>query len=272
MSTPSTPETDHDPGAPLTRHEADDGTVYWGDVDAGKFARASERFPVLKFVIEDYFGSPERQSRDTEFLVRYEEIGEESAEFNGFLEDLDTAIKQYSLATTLVNGLMGVNLASTEVRTQLTSLKDQVQHQGDFRDSDPEEDAQKDPWMLETTPDRLQASFFYKRALIPVGSLKDKPLPMYYYILASILLILVGLGISYIPFIGGLGTIFMVIGAILCFLLAVATLSMRSDYINPERERQREEKRRELAEKKKEKEREKENKRGVFSKLNPFGN
>ena len=272
MSTPSTSDANRDPGGPLDRHETEDGSVYWGDISASQFSRATERFPVLRFVIEEYFGSPEKDPRDTEFLARYEQTGEDSAEFSGFLDDLDAAIKQYSLAATLVNGLMGVTLPATEVRRQLTSLKDQVTHQGEFSDTPPEEDqTPDDPWMVSSTQDRLQASFLWERA-IPIGPLKDKPFPMYYYIIASVLILLLGLAISYVPFIGNIGIFLMIVGIIGCFLLSVATLGLRNDQMHPEKERLRQEKEREIEERRKERQEKRENNPGLFTRLNPFRN
>lgn len=267
MTTPSNP--DETPAPPLSpaRHEASDGTAYWGDVSETKFERAAERFPVLKFVIEEYFGSPERQTRDVEFLARYEVVGEDSAEFNGFLDDLTDAIKQYSLAASLVNGLMGVTLSPSDVRAQLTSLKDQVLHEGEFA---PEEEVEeKDPFLVKSAPGRLQASFLWRRE-IPIGPLKGKNYPVIYYLIAGIAIVLVGLLISYIPYVGGIGVILMVVGGVACFIVAVGTLSMRNEYMHPDEAEEREEKKREVEEKKAEKK----NRTGggLLSRMNPFRN
>lgn len=263
MTTPSNPEETPDPSAVPERHETSDGTVYWGDISEDKFQRAIEKFPVLAFVVEEYFGSPERQTRDVEFLSRYEAIGEETAEFDGFLNDLNEAIKQYNLATTLVTGLMGVTLSASEVRTQLTSLKDQILHEGDFA---PEDEKDDDPFLINSAPERLQASFLWKRE-IPIGPLKGKEYPVIYYLLAAIAVVLVGLLISYIPFVGGLGVILMFVGGIAAFVVAVGILSMRSEYMHPDEAEEREAKKREVQEKKA---RKKGN--GLFSRLNPFRN
>lgn len=267
MTTPSTPDETTPPNAALSHHEAADGTVYWGDIPEEKFERAADRFPVLKFVIEEYFGSPQRQTRDVEFLNRYAAVGEDSAEFNGFLDDLTSAIKQYSLATTLVNGLMGLTLTSSEVRTQLTSLKDQVLDEGEFA---PEEvDPKEDPFLVKSAPERLQASFLWRREL-PFGPLKGKSYPVIYYLIAGIVVVLVGLAISYIPYVGGLGVILMLLGGIATFVIAVGTLSMRSAYMHPEEEAERDAKRREIDEKKAEKG--KKTGDGLLARMNPFRN
>lgn len=265
MTTPSTPDETPPPSVALSRHETNDGTVYWGDISEEKFERAAERFPVLKFVIEEYFGSPQRQTRDVQFLNRYAAVGEDSAEFNGFLDDLTSAIKQYSLATNLVNGLMGLTLTSSEVRTQLTSLKDQVLGEGEFAPEEVEPD--NDPFLVKSAPERIQASFFWRREL-PFGPLKGKSYPVIYYLIAGIVVFLIGLGISYIPYVGGVGVILMLIGGIATFLIAVGTLSMRSEHMHPEEEVEREAKRQEIEEKKASKEKGE----GLLSRMNPFRN
>lgn len=264
MTTPTPPDESPSSGAESLRHEASDGTIYWGDISAEKFERAAERFPVLKYVIEEYFGSPERQTRDIEFLERYEELGEDSAEFNGFLDDLNEAIKQYTLATTLVNGLMSANLSSSEVRTQLTSLKDQVLHEGEFGPED--EDHDDDPFLVNSAQERVQASFLWKRE-IPFGPLKGKAYPMVYYLIAGIAVVLLGLLISYIPYIGGFGVLLMAIGGIACFIVAIGTLSMRNEHMHPEEAEERERKRQEL-----EAEKGSSGSGGLLSRINPFKN
>lgn len=265
MTTPSNPEENLTPPAVPERHEASDGTVYWGNIPGDKFERSTEKFPVLKYVIEEYYGSPERPLRDVDFLTRYEAVGEESAEFDGFLEDLNSAIRQYSLAAVMVNGLMGVTLAATDVRAQLTSLRDQVQHQGDFAPEDEDEDK----FLIHSTPERLQASFFWKRE-IPIGPLKGKEYPVVYFLFAAIAVVLVGLAISYIPFIGGLGVILMALGGIATFLIVIGILSMRSEYMHPEEAEEREAKKREVEEKKAKKDGE--GKGSFLTRINPFRN
>lgn len=268
MTTPSTPDETPQPPTDPSRHETSDGTFYWGDISESKFERATDQFPVLKFVIEEYFGSPEHQTRDVEFLARYEAVGEDSAEFNGFLDDLTRAIKQYSLAATLVNGLMGATFSPSEVRTQLTSLKDQILNEGVFA-PDEEEEEEEDKWLVKSAPERLQASFLWKRE-IPIGPLKGKQYPMIYYLLAGVVVVLLGLLISYIPYVGGIGVILMLLGGIACFAIAVGTLAMRTEYMRPDEAEDRAEKKREIEEKKAEKQ---SNKRsGLFSRMNPFRN
>lgn len=265
MTTPSNPDETPTPSSVPERHETSDGTVYWGDIPEGKLDRASERFPVLKFVVEEYFGSPERQTLDVHFLARYEEVGEDTAEFDGFLDDLNDAIKQYNLATTLINGLMGVTLSPSEVRTQLTSLKDQVLHEGDFA---PEDEAD-DPFLVNSAPERLQASFLWKREL-PIGPLKGKQYPVIYYLIAAVLVVIIGLLISYIPYVGGLGVILMFLGGIATFIVAIGILSMRSEYMHPDEAEEREAKKREVEEEKAQKGKKKGN--GLLSRMNPFRN
>lgn len=266
MTTPTPREETALPDHP-ERHETTDGTVYWGDVPAARFEAAAEKFPVLKYVIEEYFGSPEREAKDSRFVARYAKIGEDSAEFNGFLEDLDGAIRQYVVAASLVNGLMGIEMSSGEVRTQLASLKDQVLQQGDF-DPEPEEEGTEetkdDRFLVQSAPERMQATFLRKRE-IPIGPLKGRPQPVIYYFFAGVALVLVGLLISFIPYVGGLGSILMLLGGTICFLLAVGILAMRKEYMHPEEAEEREEAKREAEERKKDKP-------GFFARHNPFTN
>lgn len=266
MTTPTNPEHNGLPRAGYLRHETSDGTVFWGDIPQEKFERATASFPILKYVIEEYFGSPERPTRDTEFLERYEAIGEESAEFSGFLDDLTAAIKKYSLAASLVNGLMGTTMTNGEVRTHLTMLKDQILQQGDF---DPQAEDANDPFLVNSAEDRIKASFLWKRE-IPIGPLKGKAYPVIYYFLAGVLVVLIGLGISYIPYIGTFGVLLMFIGGIICFIVAVGMLSMRNEQLHPEKAQEREAK---IAELEKEKaERNKAKKGGLLQRINPFKN
>lgn len=268
MST-STPFNGTPPAGLPERHETSDGTVYWGDIPQARFESAAERWPVLKYVIEEYFGSPERESTDASFLARYESLGEDSSEFNGFQDDLDAAIKQYTLASSLVNGLMGISLSGGEVRTQLVALKDQLLQQGEY-DPNPTpaegqtDDEDEDPFKVNSAADRIRASFLWEREL-PFGLLGGKSYPIIYFFTAAVGCLLLGLLISFIPFIGGLGRILMVLGGIACFVLAVGILAIRSDYMHPDRDAEREKKKKEVEEKKKE--------RGsFFSRHNPFAN
>lgn len=265
MTTPNSSENSNSQSAGYLRQESSDGTVFWGDVSPMRFERAAERFPVLKYVIDEYFGSPEQENKDVQFLARYAEIGEDSAEFNGFLDDLTEAIKQYSMAASLINGLMGTTMTNGEVRNQLTMLKDQVLEQGEF---DPQATDDQDPFLINSASDRIQASFMWRRE-IPIGPLKGKAYPVVYYFLAGVAIFLLGLGISYIPYVGGLGVILMLIGGIVCFVVAVGTLAMRNDYLHPEKERAREAKKAEMEDKKDDKN---QSKPGLVSRMNPFKN
>lgn len=270
MSSPTPPSGLPSEGLP-ERHETADGTVYWGDIPQERFEKAAERWPVLKYVVEEYFHSPERTSKDAKFLARYESVGEDSAEFNGFQDDLDDAIKQYSLAAALINGLMGISLSSSDVRTLLASLKDQVLQQGEYDpnpdaddDSKTDEKDGDDPFGVNSASERVAASFFWKRE-IPFGPLKGRQFPLVAYFGAAVGCILVGLLISFIPFVGGLGSILMLVGGIICFVLAVGILDLRKDAMEPERAKKREEAKKEIEEKKKDR-----GGKGFFARKNPF--
>lgn len=248
------------------RHETTDGTTFWGDIPEERFQNAADQFPVLKYVIEAYFGSPERKRRDGEFLVQYDTLGEESAEFNGFMDDLDAAIKKYTLASALINGLMAADMAPTEMRTQLVALKDQISEQGDYAAPEPAED--KDPFLINSAQDRVNASFLWRRE-IPIGPLKGRPQPLAYYGLAGLALVVVGLLATEIPF--GLaqtvGKVVILLGAAICLLIAVGTLALRSSYMHPDQEAEREAVRAEESESKTAR---RGRGSGFLSRLNPF--
>lgn len=249
------------------RHEASDGTVFWGDVSAERFEAACDEFPVLKFVIEEYFGSPEKPGRDSVFLAQYAEVGEDSAEYAGFMDDLTAAIRKYQLATPLIDGLMGATLSPAEVRTNLVSLKDQLLEQGAFSPVDIEDERKRDPLLVDSTDERLKSSFLRQRE-IPFGPWKGRTFPMYMYLLASLALVLIGLGITYIPYVGKVGFVFILVGGVGAFVFAIAMLSMRSDFNHPEVVEAREEARRESEEKKAARKQ----RGGFMSRINPFSN
>lgn len=263
---PSTP-TNGTPSLGPERHESSDGTTFWGDIPLERFDRAADRFPVLKYVIEEYFASPEQKSKDGLFVSHYQQLGEESSEFDGFIDDLEGAIRQYSLAAALVNGLMGIDLSSKEVRSLLASLKDQVLQQGEFDPSPSTEEGGSDPFKVSDAGDRVKASFLLEREL-PFGLAGGKRYPVVYYLAAAVGVVALGMVISFIPIIGDLGRILIFVGGIACFVFAVGILAIRSEYMNPDEAKEREEKKKEIEEKKKEKK----NRGGVLRRLNPFAN
>jgi len=251
----------------LYRHTTVDGTTYWGDVSEERFQAAAERFPVLRYTVEAYFGSPERKARDREFLARYDQEGEEATEFNGLIDDLTDAIRHYPTAAPLINGLMGADLPPTEIRTLLADLKDQMLHQGAYAEVEDTRTSKDDPLLVSSAPDRVQASFMWRRE-IPIGPLKGRPQPLLYYFLAGVALFIFGLLVTMIPvdLIQDLGKVIIVVGIIICFIFAVGIISIRNAYIRAQNQSDEPDAPDDIEPQ------EAKPKRGVFSRLNPFGN
>lgn len=262
MTSPSSPSDPAlEPQLP-ERHVAPDGTLYWGDIDEERFTAAADAFPVLKYVLDTYYPSPEngvRPGKDAQFVAQYQEVGETTAEFDGLADDLTRAIRQYNLSTVLVNGLMAANFAPTECRALLSSLDDELHSRGEFAQDIPAEDAdagEDDQFRIASAPDRVRATFLHKRA-IPIGPLKNHPLPLIAYIGVGVVLAALGVLITYIPVVGQIGVLFIIAGAIIAVVFAVGALGLSSDYNRADED---------------DEEGDEQQHRGLLSRLNPFSN
>lgn len=267
MSSTETPPNNAPEGpsedASSLRHETPDGTVYWGTVSTKKFEQAAATFPTLRYVLEAYFGSPERQSRDAEFAQRYQSIGETTSEFEGLAAELKQAIRQFSLSANLVNGMMGLDLPAAEVRELLVQLDDQLHLRGEYAVDVPDEDedegrdaSEEDRFLIQSAPDRVQSTFMHRRE-IPIGPLKGHPLPLIAYFGAGIGLVVVGILITFIPIVGRFGMILIIAGAVIAFVVALAIIGMGRDYNNPEED---------------DEEEDDEDRKGILQRINPFSN
>lgn len=249
--TPATPE----PHA--HRYITPRGNEYWGDLDEPDlFDTAVETFPILAYVLQAYFGSPDTESRDHEFIAAYEDVGETSAEFEGFMDNLTDAIAQWRLSSVLVNGTLGTTLEPALVRRELSALKDQLLHQGQFAPPD----SSGDPLRINSAPTRLSAVWTHHRA-IP-GT--ERTFPMWLYATVGAGLALVGYGVTYIPVIGGFGTLLIILGGLVLVLVALGILELTNRFNNPEQAAERDQ-----AAEGSPADRPK--RRGLLSRINPFG-
>lgn len=274
MSTPHPEENTDQPVHYTTKRETADGVVFWGDdIDAERFSAAMDRFPVLAYVLQTYFETPVTPSREAEFLDRYEQHGEETREFKGLSDELDDAVKRYNQATTLINGILGAINDPQDVRDFLADFDDQIHHRGDW---DPEAESKaraeaqdRDKYGINTAHDRVKATAFHPRA-VPFGLLGGREFPLIYYVVFGVAVVLLGLGLTFIPIIGRIGILFILVGGVIVFAFGYTILSMLNDYKHPERERQREEFRKKRQEEKAEKTKTDGESKGFLTRINPF--
>lgn len=237
----------------LARHEAADGTVFWGDIRADRFEKAADDFPVLKFVLETYFPSPENPSeRSAQFIAEYHALGEDSSVFAGLSDDLMRAVRQYTLSATLVNGMFGSDEPAAAIRAQLADLDDQLHKRGAYAPVE-EKVAPVDRFRVSNAQERMQSSWMH-RIVIPVGPL-NRPIPLAAYLGGGLAILLLGILVSFIPVIGRVGLLLIFLGAIVMAIMAFGIISLSKDYDEPEED---------------EEEDEDEGRPGLLSRFNPF--
>lgn len=208
------------------------------------------RFPVIINVLDDYFVSSDRS---LEFLEKYQKHGEARAEFEGLAEEIRDAIRNPKESTPLINAVLGSSLASSESRSMLSELLDQMLEQGDFSPQALEE-ADEQARAERKRPDAETMFDYYanRKFAIPFKSLRKFEYPLWAWLAGSAVVFLFGIGLGYLPwpeFMRFLPITFLAIGILGIAFCIVAMLGLRDEILNPDKEEKREREKAEFREK-----------------------
>lgn len=201
-----------------------------------------DRFPVIINVLTDYFVT---KDRSLDFLTKYQKQGESRAEFEGLSAEIKDAIRNPRESTPLVNAVLGSSLTAQESRSMLSELLDQMLEQGDFS---PEAIAEADEEEVRERPDPEAMFTYYARRkfAIPFGALKKYTYPLWMWLAGSGGILLVGLGLGYLPwpdFMRFIPITILVLGVIGVAFCLVAMLGLRDEVLHPDKEEKREKER-----------------------------
>lgn len=184
------------------------------------------QFPILEDVLSTYFAT----GREPEFLARYGEVGEASAEFRGLSDDLDRARRNPGAAAAAINACLGTSLDSQTVRDPLIDLQDAISGSPTpaaavTPDGDADDDDDGNP--ATPTPDELMSYYFFRRV-----NIAGRVVPLWWILGAGVALLVVGFGLSQSPVPDWLHPLVVVIeglGLLLAFGAAVTMMALRSD-------------------------------------------
>lgn len=200
------------------------------------------RFPVIINVLTDYFVT---KDRSLDFLTKYQKQGEARAEFEGLSAEIKDAIRNPRESTPLVNAVLGSSLTAQESRSMLSELLDQMLEQGDFSpeamaDADEEETRER------PDPDAMFSYYARRKFAIPFGALKKFQYPLWMWLAGSGGVLLVGLGLGYLPwpdFMRFIPITVLVLGVLGVAFCLVAMLGLRDEVLHPDKEKTREKER-----------------------------
>lgn len=198
-------------------------------------AAGQDRFPVLINVLMDYFVSSDKS---LDFLERYQRFGENSAEFEGLAEEIRDAIRNPRASAPAVNAVLNSSLTQQEVRSMLSELLDQMLEQGEYS-PDALEQADEEARAARPSPDAMLDYYAKRPVAIPIKGLKQYKLPLWAWGGISLVLILIGVGLLYIPwpeFLLSIPYAFVGIGVLGLGFTVVAMLGLREEIQNPAKE------------------------------------
>ncbi len=212
-------------------------------------------FPVLQPVLEAYYPGPGRrvdEGGDARLLEDYAREGEDSARFEGLMDDLRSAIRRPKAAAAMVNAVLGLEgedaVDGVQARELLADLADRLRAgdsgTGDGEDADADEAGEKPPASRDSVA-VLQYVVLRKVAL-PVPWFRDHPLPMWVFLGSGFAIGTVGLLLGRLPLPGPLAWIPALLSLLGLVLMAAAALTMKGledDITKPEKAAKRAERR-----------------------------
>lgn len=248
------------PGDESPHESTDDSTQGTSPVEDGVLEREAiieqyqERFPVIINVFEDYFVTSDKSIA---FLEKYQKYGESRAEFEGLAEEIRGAVRNPRESTPLVNAVLGSALTAQESRSMLTELLDQMLEQGDFSPQAlAEEDEATSEERKRPNAEAMLTYYARRKFAIPVKALKQYEYPLWMWLAGSSGVLLVGIGLGYIPwpdFLQFFPLTILAIGVLGVAFCLVAMLGLRDEVLHPDKEERREKEKTDFKEKRDEK-------------------
>lgn len=214
-------------------------------------------FPTLAHVLIAYFA----EGKELKFLELYERHGERRSEFAGLTDELRQAMKKSQRATREINGILGTELAPSEVRIQLSELLDQLLEQGDFSPEQQEADrkeAKEAKDAKKATPADLLAYYFTRRRQLPdgLGRFSGLEFPLWAALAAGFLFLAVASFLHALnppQWLAWFPAGFAIVGMLIVGLVAVGMLGLRDELAHPDRAEKRRRAREEDKKRRKEK-------------------
>lgn len=205
----------------------------------------SKDYPVLQAVLLGYFGSAvyRRPDRSQVFVDRYQEHGEDQAEFEGLAGELRKAIRSPKSATPMLNEALGTEMEPLEVRNHLAALLDQITQQGAFDEQAAEEKAEQERAERAAkapSPDDLLDNYFWRKVKIPF--LQGRQVPLWLLLASGFGIGAFGIGVDQFKLPGWLEWVpvmFIALGLAIIGLTAGAMRGLREELRRPEREAKR---------------------------------
>lgn len=208
------------------------------------------RFPVIINVLTDYFVTSDKSLL---FLERYQAHGEARAEFEGLAEEIRDAIRNPKESTPLVNAVLGSSLTTSESRSMLSELLDQMLEQGDYSPQALEEaDVRTGADRKRPEAEDLFAYYAQRKFAIPIKNLRKYEYPLWVWLAGSSGVLLFGVALGYIPwpdFMQFLPITFIAIGVLGVAFSLIAMLGLRDEMLHPDKEERREKEKAEYKEK-----------------------
>lgn len=234
--------------------------------DSSELDADAPHFPVFARVLKKYF-----PNRVSDLLDKYHSVGEDSIEFKGLSNELVAAINTPSEAATFLNEMLGTELTADEAEEHLIEMHDQLTQSGEFSPEHVEAEKERLEAQKPSTDELLD--YYLKRRITFPGVFARLSAPLWVYpsisipvaILGSLVIMLVPGNSAAAPILHGLAVAIISAAALITFVSVLVMYSLRSERLNPEKERQREEAFRKSKEAKSEKPR-----AALMDRLNPF--
>lgn len=203
------------------------GFFYGNPKDKETYIELVKEYPALDYLLRTYYGTPESTKPVAQQAVMVQEFQEnkESQRFAGVLEDIERAIKNYRETIIFLNGLLGTSMTAEEGRDNLIDLSDQLQQKGAYDPKLIEQERKRDAFNIAGSGDRMKNSVSASRNF-DFWIFKNKDIQLWQILLAGAVLILVGFGITFIPFLHSIGVIIIVAGCVLAGYAALSILML----------------------------------------------
>lgn len=227
----------------------------------------TSRFPVFARILRKYF--PDKADDLTD---KYRLVGESSIEFKGLREEIEEAIKSPSEAATFLNEVLGTDLTPEKAEDLLIETYDQLTQSGEYSQERVEEEAARIRAAKPSTDELMD--YYVKRRINLKGPFARLSAPLWVYPVIAIPVAFAASAAIYFtpgdifilgPVIHWAGRALVGLAVIVIFLSVLTMYTLRSERLDPEKERRKEEAFEKRGEPKPAK-----GKRGLIARTNPF--
>ena len=225
------------------------------------------RFPVFARILRKYF--PEKAD---DLIDKYRLVGESSIEFKGLREEIEEAIQSPSEAATFLNEVLGTSLSPEEASDLLIETYDQLTQGGEYSPERVEAETARIRAAKPSTDELMD--YYVKRRINLKGPFARLSAPLWVYPVVAIPVAFAASAAIYVtpgdlfilgPVVHWVGLALVGIAVIVIFLSVLTMYTLRSERLDPEKERLKQEAFEKRGEQKPAK-----GKRGFFARTNPF--